>query len=79
MSTGPLAMLLTLLNCAATSAAPTLVGPDDTGVYLGRRDVSELPCVSPVQTYLDLQHLPERADDDAQDLRDAHRLWTDVP
>jgi DNA-binding Lrp family transcriptional regulator len=55
-----------------------LVGPDDDGVYLGRRDVSALPCVSPVQTYLDLQHLPERADDAAQELRNAHKLWPDV-
>jgi hypothetical protein len=55
-----------------------LVGPDDTGVFLGQREVSELPCVSPIQTYLDLQHLPERADDAAQELRNAHKLWPDV-
>jgi hypothetical protein len=55
-----------------------LVGPDDDGVYLGRRDVSARLCVSPVQTYLDLQHLPERADDAAQELRNAHKLWPDV-
>jgi DNA-binding Lrp family transcriptional regulator len=55
-----------------------LVGPDDTGVFLGQRKVSELPCVSPIQTYLDLQHLPERADDAAQELRNAHKLWPDV-
>ena len=54
-----------------------LIGPDDDGVFLGRRDVSELPCVSPVQTYLDLHHLPERAQDAAEELRNDRRLWRD--
>lgn len=52
-----------------------LIGPNDQGVYLGQRDVDGLPCVSPVQTYLDLRHLPERADEAARQLRDDHLLW----
>lgn len=52
-----------------------LIGPNDQGVYIGQRDVDRLPCVSPVQTYLDLRHLPERADEAARQLRDDHLLW----
>lgn len=52
-----------------------LVGPDDRGVFLGRRQLAELPCVSPVQTYLDLAHLPERSHDAARQLRDDGLLW----
>jgi DNA-binding Lrp family transcriptional regulator len=52
-----------------------LIGPDDQGVFLGQRDRDGLPCVSPAQVYLDLLHLPERARDAAQELRDSRRLW----
>lgn len=52
-----------------------LIGPDDQGVFLGQRDRDGLPCVSPAQVYLDLLHLPERARDAAQELRDSGRLW----
>lgn len=52
-----------------------LIGPDDLGVFLGQRDVDGIPCVSPVQTYLDLLHLPERARDAARQLRDDRLLW----
>jgi hypothetical protein len=50
-----------------------LIGPDDEGVFAGRRDVDEFPCVAPVQVYLDLRQLPERAEDAAEELR--QRLW----
>ncbi len=46
-----------------------LIGPDDRGVYDGRHTVDELPCVAPVQVYLDLGHLPERATEAAEQLR----------
>ncbi len=52
-----------------------IVGPDDRGAFLGQRDLEELPCVSAVQIYLDLGHLPERSDDAARQLRDDGRLW----
>ncbi len=49
-------------------------GPDDQGVFAGQRDVKAMPCVAPVQVYLDLRHLPERADEAAADLRE-RGLW----
>lgn len=52
-----------------------LVGADDHGVFLGRHDVADLPCVSAVQTYLDLLSLPERATDAARQIRDDGLLW----
>ncbi len=52
-----------------------LIGPDDRGVYLGQREVDGLPCVSSIQIYLDLQHLPERADEAARQLSDDGLLW----
>lgn len=51
-----------------------LIAPDDAGVFAGAREADGLLCVSPVQAYLDLGHLPERAQEAAEDLR--HRgLW----
>lgn len=52
-----------------------LIGPNDAGVFHGGRSVDDLPCVSAVQTYLDLLHLPERARDAAHQLRDDQLLW----
>jgi DNA-binding Lrp family transcriptional regulator len=52
-----------------------IIGPEDHGVFWGRQEVAELPCVSPVQVYLDLQHLPERAKGAARQLRDKGLLW----
>lgn len=52
-----------------------LIAPDDAGVFAGARKVEGLSCVAPVQAYLDLRHLPERAGEAAEDLR--HRgLWS---
>ena len=51
-----------------------LIGPDDRGVFDGRRTIDDLPCVSPVQVYLDLGNLPERAAEAAEQLR-AAGLW----
>jgi hypothetical protein len=52
-----------------------LIGPDDRGVFDGRRTFDDLPCVTPVQVYLDLGHLPERATEAAEQLRADGRLW----
>ncbi|MBV9338354.1 MAG: hypothetical protein JO243_20905 [Solirubrobacterales bacterium] len=54
-----------------------LVGPNDEGVFSGEEVRDGLPCVSAVQTYLDLLHLPERAQDAAQHMRDRQLLWPD--
>ncbi|MEW6582160.1 MAG: type IV toxin-antitoxin system AbiEi family antitoxin [Actinomycetota bacterium] len=51
-----------------------VVGPDDAGVFAGEGSWDDLNCVSPAQVYLDLLHLPERAEDAAHHLR-AERLW----
>lgn len=53
-----------------------LIGPDDHGIFDGQREVDDLPCVSPVQTYLDLGHLPERANEAARQLREDGLLWS---
>jgi DNA-binding Lrp family transcriptional regulator len=52
-----------------------LIGPDDPGVFDGQREVDDLPCVAPVQIYLDLLALPERAADAAEELRRNGQLW----
>jgi hypothetical protein len=54
-----------------------LVGPDDPGVFVGEQVHEGLNCVLPVQIYLDLGHLPERADDAAAHLR-SHVLQRDA-
>jgi hypothetical protein len=45
-----------------------LIGPDDSGVFAGVRKIDDVNCVAPVQVYLDLQHLPERAPEAAAQL-----------
>ena len=50
-----------------------LVGPNDSGVFAGAQEREGLCCVAPVQVYLDLLQLPERANEAAQHLR-AHTL-----
>ena len=52
-----------------------ILGPDDAGVFSGEQDRDGLRCVSTVQVYLDLLHLPERATEAAQHLRDHHLDW----
>ena len=51
-----------------------LIAPDDDGVFAGEKVIEGLPCVSPVQVYLDLLHLPERAGEAAENLRE-RGLW----
>jgi hypothetical protein len=52
-----------------------IVGPNDVGVFAGGRRWDDLNCVSLPQVYLDLLHLPERADEAARHLRAEH-LWS---
>jgi hypothetical protein len=52
-----------------------LVGPNDAGVFNGEGRYSGLNCVAPVQVYLDLLQLPERAAEAASHLRTQHLLW----
>ncbi len=54
-----------------------LVGPNDPGVFAGEGDYGGICCVAPVQVYVDLLHLPERAPEAAGHLR-VHCLgWQD--
>lgn len=53
-----------------------LVRPNDEGVFQGAAVVQGARCVSPVQAYLDLQGLPERADEAAEHLRKELLPWT---
>lgn len=55
-----------------------LIFPSDEGVFLGARDQKDLRCVSPVQTYLDLLHHPERASDAAQELASHCLPWAEL-
>jgi hypothetical protein len=52
-----------------------LLGPDDEGVFAGREEVDGLPCVAPVQAYLDLLSLPERSSEAAEHLRAERLGW----
>jgi hypothetical protein len=52
-----------------------LVCPDDDGVFWNARDVDGVPVASPVQVYLDLLALPERAREAAEHLRSERLLW----
>lgn len=46
-----------------------LVRPGDQGVFVGREEVDDLPCVHPIQVYLDLMSMPERSAEAASHLR----------
>lgn len=52
-----------------------IVVPNDIGVFDGRQTVREMPCVHPVQAYVDLRHHPERAAEAADELRQRHLNW----
>ncbi len=52
-----------------------LVRPNDKGVLHGAESVQSMSCVSAVQTYLDLQGMPERADEAAEQLRKERLRW----
>lgn len=50
--------------------------PNDPGVLAGSEAVDAVRCVSPVQNYLDLLGLPERAAEAAEYLRAEHLGWS---
>lgn len=55
-----------------------LLRPNDTGVFYGSTGRDGYPCVSAVQTYLDLCKLPERASEAADILRQEWLAWGGV-
>jgi len=46
-----------------------VVRPVDDGVFVGSSPVDDLPCVHPLQVYLDLKAHPERAPEAADEVR----------
>lgn len=52
-----------------------LLGPDDDGVFAGGEEFDGLPCIAPVQAYLDLLSLPERSKEAADHLRAERMAW----
>jgi hypothetical protein len=52
-----------------------LIRPNDEGVFHGAQAVAGVECVSPVQAYLDLHGLPERAEEAAEHLRKERLQW----
>ena len=52
-----------------------LIRPNDEGVFHGAQAVAGTECVSPVQAYLDLRGLPERAEEAAEHLRKERLQW----
>lgn len=52
-----------------------LVLPKDEGVFAGSKEIDGHVCVSPVQAYLDLQGMPERAKEAAEHLRKECLAW----
>jgi len=52
-----------------------LVVPNDEGVFHGASEREGVPCVHPVQVYLDLKDHPERADEAATRLRSELLTW----
>jgi hypothetical protein len=53
-----------------------LVVPTDEGVFHGASDRDGVPCVHPVQAYLDLEEQPERAAEAADHLRAELLTWS---
>lgn len=61
-----------------TGANLRLVVPNDEDVFSGATLVDGVPCVSPLQAYLDLKGAPERAEEAAEQLRRVHLPWADA-
>jgi hypothetical protein len=57
------------MRLGAQGANVQLVGPDDSGIFIGEEERDGLNCVTDAQVYLDLLHLPERASEAAAHLR----------
>jgi hypothetical protein len=52
-----------------------IVVPNDLGVFAGAAERDGIPCVHPVQAYVDLKAHPERANEAAQELRKQLLSW----
>jgi hypothetical protein len=52
-----------------------IVIPKDKGVFHGVRQVEGIPCVHPVQVYLDLAGHPERSKEAAEQIRNEMLRW----
>lgn len=52
-----------------------LIRPNDEGVFHGSESIQGMVCVSPIQAYLDLQAMPERAEEAAEQLRKERLQW----
>jgi hypothetical protein len=52
-----------------------LIVPADEGVFAGSKAIAGHACVSPVQAYLDLLNMPERAKEAAEYLREVCLKW----
>ena len=52
-----------------------LVVPNDDAVFTGAERREEIPCVHPLQAYLDLKSHPERAAEAAEELRSRMLTW----
>lgn len=52
-----------------------LIRPNDEGVFHGAQNVKSMVCVGPVQVWLDLCNLPERAEEAAEHLRKERLKW----
>lgn len=53
-----------------------ILAPDDEGVFDGGDEWDGVPCVSPLQVWLDLKHHPERAKEAAAELRKVCLSWS---
>jgi hypothetical protein len=53
----------------SSGANAWLAIPNDGGVFMGQRPVDGIPCVDPVQVYVDLKGHPERASEASEHLR----------
>ena len=63
-------------HAAARGANLWLIVPNDEGVFQGAESQDGIPCVHPIQTYLDLGAHPERAAEAAKHLRDRYMNWS---
>ena len=52
-----------------------LIHPNDEGVFQGSHDIQDISCVSAVQAFVDLQSMPERAEEAASHLRKERLQW----
>ena len=53
-----------------------LVQPTDDFVFNGCTTIDHIPCVTPLQTYLDLKGQPERSEEAAEELRNRKLAWS---